>query len=182
MFGSQSSGYSGLFSVLSHNRVNRTHSKHFPQVLTLYVTSLSLQCEKCQRCKQRDSFGAKFYRLDMFGHQKLLEISSLRASSSFGLVARIHVRAGCEGRGKKGRAFLRPSRPRRSLEYSLAPLTSLAKIGENEIRQIFLTLNTLLFKRFFGYTVTTCYHNTSGGTGIYFCSFQSHKNTKNFLF
>ena len=29
-----------------------------------------LKCEKCQRCKQRDSFGAKFYLFDMSVHDR----------------------------------------------------------------------------------------------------------------
>ena len=29
------------------------------------------KCEKCQRCKQGDSFGAKFYLFDMSVHEKL---------------------------------------------------------------------------------------------------------------
>ena len=30
-----------------------------------------LKCEKCQRCRQRDSFGAKFYLFDMSVHEML---------------------------------------------------------------------------------------------------------------
>ena len=29
-----------------------------------------LKCEKCQKCKQRDSFGAKFYLFDMSVHDR----------------------------------------------------------------------------------------------------------------
>ena len=69
--------------VLSYNSVNRTHSKHFPQVSTAYVTSLSSKCEKCQRCKQRDYCGAKLpvrYVRTWEAMRDSREKSSLRAN------------------------------------------------------------------------------------------------------